>query len=159
NVADSLTAVQSTLHVLDDLGNAGGPWPPDLVSQFTIGLARLETDSFKFREHARAMHIRGDAYFDEWQLHLSQSHEPDLHKNAVGRHQALQDSLGVIQQASQRASEAFKPFLSDLHALRRALEIEATSNASDSTKELIRKASSEGQQVRLELEAIQRELD
>lgn len=158
-VADSLTAVQSTLDVLDDLTRVGGPWPPDLVNQFTISLARLEANSFKLREHARAMHSRGDAYFDEWQLHLSQSREPEVHQLAGERHQALQQNFGIIQQTSQRASEAFKPFLSDLHGLRRALESEATSNASDSTKELIRKARNEGQQVRLELEAIRRELD
>jgi hypothetical protein len=157
-VADSLTAVQSTLDVLDDLGNVGGPWPPDLVNQYTISLTRLETDSFKLREHTRAMHSRGDAYFDEWQLHLSQSHEPEVQQQASERHQALQGSFGIIQQASQRASETFKPFLSDLHALRRALENEPTSTASDSTKELIRKAESEGQRVRTELEAIRREL-
>jgi hypothetical protein len=157
-VAKSLTAVQSALDVLDDLSNVGGPWPPDLVNQFTISLAHLEADSFKLREHARAMHSRGDAYFDEWQLHLSQSREPEVHQLASERHQALQESFGTIQQASQRTGDAFKPFLSDLHALRRALESEATSNASDSTKELIRKAKSEGQQVGLELEAIRREL-
>jgi len=78
---------------------------------------------------------------------------------ASERHHALQDSFGVIQQASQRASEAFKPFLSDLHAVRRGLENEATSNASDSTKELLRKTRNEGQQVRLELETIRRGLD
>jgi hypothetical protein len=71
----------------------------------------------------------------------------------------LRENFGVIQQASQRASVAFKPFLSDLHALRRALENEATSNASDSTKELIRNAKNEGQQVRLELQTIRRGLD
>jgi hypothetical protein len=158
-VSDSLTAVQSTLDALEDLSKVGGPWPPDLVNQFTISLARLEADSFKLREHARAMHSRGDAYFDEWQLHLSQSHEPEVRKQAGEQHQALQQNFGIIQQASQRASEAFKPFLSGIHAVRRALENEATSNASDSTKELIRKARNEGQQVRSELEAIRRGLD
>jgi hypothetical protein len=159
NVTDSLTVVQPMHDVLDDLSNVGGPWPPELLNQFTISLAHLESGSFKVREHARAMHSRGDAYFDEWQLHLSQSREPEVHQLASERHQALQHSFGIIQQASQRAGEAFKPFLSDLHALRRALESEATSNASDSTKELIRKARSEGQKVRSELVAIRRELD
>jgi hypothetical protein len=159
DVVNSLTAVRSTLEVLEDLSKVGDTWPPDLVNQFTISLARLEADSFKLRGHARAMHSRGDAYFDEWQLHLSQSSEPEVRRQAGERHQALQESFGVIQQASQRASETFKPFLSDLHALRRALESEATSNASGSTKELIRKARNDGQQVRLELETIRRGLD
>lgn len=159
NVTDSLAAVQSTLDVLDELGQVSGPWPPDLVNQFTISLAHLEADSFKLREHARAMNSRGDAYFDEWQLHLAQSREPEVRKQAAERHQALQESFGIIQQASQRASEAFKPFRSDLHALRRASESEASSNASDSTKELLRKTRNEGQQVRLELETIRRGLD
>jgi hypothetical protein len=159
NVAASMTAVQSTLDVLDDLSKVGGPCPPDLVNQFTISLARLEADSFKLRGHARAMHSRGDAYFDEWQLHLSQSSEPEVRRQAGEQHQALQESFGMVQQASQRASTAFKPFLSDLHALRRAFESEATSNASNSTKELIRKARDEGQQVRSELDTIRRGLD
>lgn len=159
NVANSLTAVQGLLDVLDDLSKVGGPWPPDLVNQFTISLARLEADSFKLRGHARAMQSRGDAYFDEWQSHLSQSREPEVRKQAGERHEALRENFGVIQQASQRASVAFKPFLSDLHAVRRAFENEATSNASDSTKELILKARNEGQQVRLELETIRRGLD
>jgi hypothetical protein len=159
NVTGSLKAVQSTLEVLDDLSKVSGAWPAEPVNQFTVSLARLKADSFKLREHARAMHSRGDAYFDEWQLHLSQSREPEVHQLASERQQALQDSFGIIQQASQRAGEAFKPFLSDLHALRRAFESEATSNASDSTKELIRKAKNEGLRVRLELAAIRRELD
>jgi len=159
NVADSLTAVQSTLDVLDDLSKVGGPWPPHLVNQFTISLARLEVDSFKLRVHARAMQSRGDAYFDEWQSHLAQSREPAVRKQAGERHDALRENFGVIQQASQRASVAFKPFLSDLHAVRRALESEATSNASNATEELIRKAGNEGHKVRLELETIRRGLD
>src|SRR5690242_2705639 len=75
NVANSLKSVQSTLDVLDDLGKVRGTWPKEPVNQFTIRLARLEGDSFKLREHARAMHSRGDAYFAQWQLHLSQSRE------------------------------------------------------------------------------------
>lgn len=159
NVANSLTAVQSTLDVLDDLSKVGGPWPPDLVNRFTISLARLEADSFKLRGHARAMQSRGGAYFDEWQSHLAQSRQPEVRKQAGEHQEALRENFGVIQQASQRASVAFKPFLSDLHAVRRALESEATSNASDATKELIRKAGNEGEQVRLELETIRRGLD
>jgi hypothetical protein len=159
NVANTLAAVRSTLTVLNDLSKVVGTWPPELLNQFTNSLARLEKDSFKLREHARAMHSRGNAYFDEWQLHLSQSREPEVRKQAGEHHEALQESFGTIQQASQRASDAFKPFLSDLHALRRALENEGTSTAGDSAKELIQRTKKEGEQVRLELEAIRRELD
>jgi len=159
NVTASLNAVQSMLDVLGHLSIVTGPWPPDLVSQFTIGLPRLEADSFKLRAHARAMHSRGDAYFSEWQLHLEQSRDPEVRSQAGEHHQALQDSFGTIRQAAERGSDAFKSFLADLHTLRRALESETSGNASDSTKALARKASGEGLNVRSELETIRRELD
>jgi hypothetical protein len=159
NVTASLNAVQAMLDVLDHLSIVSGPWPPDLVSQFTIRLPRLEADSFKLRAHARAMHSRGDAYFSEWQLHLEQSRDPEVRSQAGEHHQALQDSFGTIQKAAERGGEAFKSFLDDLHTLRRALESEASVSASDSTKALAQKAKEEGLNVRSELETIRRELD
>jgi hypothetical protein len=158
NVTASLNAVQSMLDVLDNLSIVSGSWPPDLVSQFTIALPRLEADSFKLRAHARAMHSRGDAYFSQWQLHLEQSRDPEVRTQAGEHHQALQDSFGRIRQAAERGSEAFKSFLADLHTLRRALENETSGSASDSTKALARKAREEGLNVRSELETIRREL-
>jgi hypothetical protein len=61
NVTDSLSVVQPMHDVLDDLSNVGGPWPPDLLNQFTISLAHLESGSFKLREHARAMQCAAPA--------------------------------------------------------------------------------------------------
>jgi hypothetical protein len=159
NVTISLNAVQSTLERLDVLSKVSGPWPARDVGRFMTDVERLQQDSFKLREHARAMHLRGDAYFEQWQLHLSQSQSPDVRKLAGEHHQALHRDFGEIQRGSQWANESFKRFISELHAVRRALESESSGNASDSTKELIRKARDEGEQVRLELEAIRRTLD
>jgi hypothetical protein len=147
------------LDVLDHISIVTGPWPPDLVSQFTIGLPRLEADSFKLRAHTRAMHSRGDAYFREWQLHLEQSRDPEVRNQAGEHHQALQESFGTIRQAAERGSDAFKSFLGDLHTLQRALENETSDSASDSTKAIARKAKEEGLNVRSELETIRQELD
>jgi hypothetical protein len=157
NVTASLNAVQSTLETLEVLSKVSGPWPAHDVGRFMTDVERLQQDSFKIREHARAMHSRGDAYFEQWQLHLSQSQSSNVRKLAGEHHQALHRDFGEIQQASQRANEAFKPFISELHALRRVLESESSGSAS--TKGLIRKARDEGEQVRLELEAIRRTLD
>jgi len=85
-VAESLTAVQSSLDVLDDLSNVGGPWPPDLVNQFTISLAHLEADSFKLREHARAMHQRV--------LHALVEHGADL--TQLVHHAALANNADAV---------------------------------------------------------------
>jgi hypothetical protein len=159
NVTASLNAVQSTLGTLDVLSKVSGPWPQTVVGRFMKDVERLQQDSFKLREHARAMHSRGDAYFEQWQLHLSQSQSPNVRKLAGEHHKALHRDFAEIQQASQRVNEAFTPFISELHALRRALENESAGNASDSTKELTRKAREEGHHVQLELDAIRQKLD
>jgi len=159
NVTDSLSAVQSMLHALDLLSQLNGLCPPEMLTQFATNVHRLQADSFKLRSHAQAMHSRGNAYFDEWQSHLASADDVEVRKSAGEGRQSLQQSFDSIQQASQQTSEAFKPFISEVRTLRRALESEPSPNANDSTKELIRKAKDDGQKLRQDLEITRRKLE
>ena len=158
-VADPLKAVQSTLHTLEALSELKGPCPPELLTQFSADIKRLQVNSFRLRSHVRAMQSRGDAYFEEWQEHLSGANDPDMRRLAEERGQSLQRSFVRIQHASQQARKSLDAFLSDLRTLRRALEKDPAGNISGSTKELIRKARDDGQQARQDLGGMARELD
>jgi len=159
SVADALNAVQSALHTLEGLSELKGPCPPELLTQFSADIKRLQVDSFKLRSHVRAMQSRGDAYFEEWQEHLSGANDPEVRRLAEERGQSLQRSFVRIQHASQRARKSLDAFLSDIRTLRRALEKAPATNISGSTKELIRKARDDSQQARHDLEGMARELD
>jgi hypothetical protein len=158
-VSDSLNAVQSMCHALEALGNVSGPCPPEVFVQLTTNTHRLHVDSIKFRAHAQAMRSLGDAYFEEWQLHLAGAKDPEVRKLANDRREILLQSFDKIQRGSQQTREDFKPFFLDVRTLRRVLEREPSANVTDSTKELIRKAKDDGQKVLQDLGGIRRELD
>jgi hypothetical protein len=159
NVADSLNAIQSMLNALNALNKVSGAWPSENSNRFMTNVYRLQADSFKVRAHARAMKSRGDAYFEQWQVHLEQARDWDARKFATEERQTLQQSFDRIQQTTERMREAFEPLMLHVHALRRALENESRTNASKSTKDLVQKAREDAQKVWQYLATTGRELD
>ena len=159
NLTDSLNAIQSMLNALNDLNKVSGARPGEISNRFMTNVYRLQADSFKVRAHARAMKSRGDAYFEQWQVHLAQANNPEIRKLAGQQCRTLQNSFDRIQQTSEQMREAFRLLISDVHALRRTLENESSATAGESTKELVQKAWEDAQKVRQYLATIGRELD
>jgi len=158
-VTNALNALEPTLLTLDTLGQLKGPCPPHLRDQLDADIQHLQVDSQEFRAHAQAMQVRGPAYLEEWQEHLTGATDPDLRQLAGERHLELQSNFATIKEGSQQTSEGLKTFLSDVTPLRRALENESATGLSTSTKDLVRKASQDGQQVKRKFERLKRELD
>jgi hypothetical protein len=158
-VTNALNALEPTVLTLDVLGQLKGPCPPQLRAQLDADIQHLEVDSQEFRAQAQAMQVRGPAYFEEWQEHLSGATDPEVRQLAAERPLELQRHFATIKEGSQQTSAGLKTFLSDVTTLRRALESESATELSVSTKDLLQRASQDGQLVKREFEGLERELD
>ena len=155
-VADTLNALEPTLHTLESLQGLKGPCPPQLCDRFNRDTQRLLVDSLNFRAHARAMERRGQPYFEEWQTHLRSTDDRGVPGLATGRRDLSQRDFSMIHEETQQADAKLSTFLADIRALRRALEKESES---DSTKGVIQKSHEDGQSLEQELAGLERELD
>jgi hypothetical protein len=110
------------------------------------------------RARVRAMQLRGDVYFQQWQERFAGAPDPAVRHSANEHRQNLEQSFGTIRDRSKENRETFERFMSDIQTLRRALESNPSSNVTNFTKELIQ-AKNDGQKVRQNLTRIREEWD
>jgi hypothetical protein len=158
NVSDTLKATESMLATLGALNGLNGTCPPELLTQFATNAHRLQVDSFMLRARVRAMQLRGDVYFQQWQERFAGAQDPAVRHSANEHRQGLEHSFGTIRDRSKENREAFERFMSDIQTLRRALESNPSSNVTNFTQELIQ-ARNDGQKVRQSLTRIREEWD
>ena len=139
-VRESLAAVRSTLHSVDQVEALTNPCPAILFEQLAQDVHRLSVDSLKVRAQAHAMRTRGKEYFEQWQANLNRISDPEIRRRAEQRRQELKETFARIHEASQPTREAFHPFLKTVRGLRNQLEKDPASFTSDSSKALLRSA-------------------
>jgi hypothetical protein len=155
---DARHAVQATLVSLNRTASQA-PCPPRVIRAFSNDVQRLEVDSFRLRARARAIRARGQAYFDQWQEHLSGVQDPAARQLAEQRRDRLQEQFARIRAATQQAHAAFQPFLAGLHRLRNGLENDPAIASTAPMKEVIRTTREEGEKVQASLDDILVDLD
>src|SRR5579883_2654538 len=95
--ANSLNSIAPTILTLESLGNLSGSCPPEVLVRMAINIDRVQLDSIRFRAHAAAIQLRGDAYFNEWQRHSAAATESEGGNRARDHHPLSQQSFIEIQ--------------------------------------------------------------
>jgi septal ring factor EnvC (AmiA/AmiB activator) len=78
------------------------------------------------RTRAQWMANDGRKYFESWQKTIDGMANPSLHKKAQKRLNSVQASYGKVEGSLRQAGEKFKPFLSDLGDIQKALATDVT---------------------------------
>jgi hypothetical protein len=158
-VRESGMAIAAMGSALDRVGAQTNRCPAGLVKAFSREVQRLQAESIRVRSRSQAIQARGDAYFQNWQENLASVKDPQVRALADERRPQLQDCFARIKMGSQKAGEAFRPFLAGLRKLQNALETDAGSVGAQSTRELIRSTREQGGKVEQALTGIGQELD
>jgi hypothetical protein len=158
-VFQSQQATAKAMTALDRVANSGQICPPSVVNAYEREVKDFEVRSFTVRAHAQAIVTRGDAYFENWQEHLSNMKKESARKLAEERRPLMLECFHRIKAASSQTRDAFLSFLSGLRRLRGELEHDPGCVATEPTRALIVTTQAEGRQVQQCLDSVQHELD
>ena len=106
--------IDATLVTLNDLIKN----PGDLVAQFkkySSSVNDLESAAKDVQSKVAAMRSKGDDYFKAWDAQTAQIHNEDIKTRNAARKEAVLKQFTQIKMSYTEASEAFKPFMSDLN--------------------------------------------
>ena len=152
-------AVEAVLASLATVGAQSNQCPPEVLTNFSAQVRRLQVESVQVRARTEAMQARGDEYFNHWHKTLERVEDPQMRALVERERPALQESFGKMKSLSREGREAFRPFITSLREVRNALEKDAGSLASESVQASIKTAREKGGEVRDRLIGMQRELD
>jgi septal ring factor EnvC (AmiA/AmiB activator) len=89
----------------------------------------------------------GRRYFTDWQKTVSSIANESLRKKAQKRLDAVQASYGKVEASLQKASDKFKPFLSDLGDIQKALATDVTAGGVKAIRSTVKSANWNHQSV------------
>jgi len=158
-VGKAQNAVQAALTSLAAVGAQSNRSSPEVLTNFSAEVQRLQVGSIQMRARSEAIQARGDAYFEHWNQNLARVKDPEVRALAQQNRPRLQQSFGEIKRLTLEGREAFKPFLSELRHLRTALERDPASLSSTDAQNWISSAREHGQKVEQCLASIKKELD
>jgi len=151
--------VNAVLASLATVSAQSNQCPPNVLTNFTAEVRRLQVESVQARARTEAMQTRGDEYFNHWRETLARVEDPEVRALVEKERPALQESFEKIKSLSREGRQEFQPFIGSLRQVRNALEKDPASLASDSVQGSIKTAREKGGEVRERLMGVQRELD
>jgi hypothetical protein len=101
----------------------------------------------------------GRKYFQDWQTTVSGIANESLRKKAQKRLDTVKKSYDKIEASLQQAGEKFKPFLSDLSDIQKALSTDVTAGGVKALRGTVRSANWNHQFVDKAIKAALKELD
>jgi len=109
----------------------------------TYGAEVARTESAAARTRTRVQWMAGDGrkYFQDWQTTVNGIANESLRKKAQKRLDAVQKSYDRVEVSLQLAGEKFKPFLSDLGDIQKALATDVTAGGVKAIKSTVRSAN------------------
>lgn len=152
-------AIRRALDCLTAVAEQSKQCSPQIVSNLSAEVHRLQVESIQVRARSQAMQARGDAYFERWHENIARVKDPQIRALAEARRPELEESFRKIKTLSLEGREAFNPFLSDLRQLRNALEKEPAAIGAGITRDRIKEAMEYGQHAERCVAAIAHELD
>ncbi len=150
--------VTATLEELNRLMAPGVDLRPQF-EKYKAELAKLEAQAAVARDRANTMKEKGAAFFADWEDQVKSIQNEDIRKEAAERLAKRKKSYDKIIAAMQDARDQFVPFLSDLNDIKKLLDGELTTKSVSTTKNLVRKATRSGADVREALTDVETELD
>jgi gas vesicle protein len=83
----------------------------------------------------------GRKYFQDWQGTVSSITNPSLRKKAQKRLDSARDSYDKVEATLKEASDEFKPFISDLSDIQKALASDVTPGGVDAIRSVVSSAN------------------
>lgn len=110
---------------------------------------------------ARVQWMGGDGrkYFQDWQGTVSSITNPSLRKKAQKRLDAARDGYDHVEAALKEASDEFKPFVSDLADIQKALAADVTPGGVKAIRSVVSSANKNHKAVNESINKAIRELD
>ncbi len=154
--AEQLKATLAALNALT------GQKQGDLRPAFTAyGSEVTKTEAAAAWTRTRVQWMGGDGrkYFQDWQNTVNGIANESLRKKAQKRLDAVQQSYAKVEASLQTASEKFKPFLSDLGDIQKALATDVTAGGVKAIKSTVSSANWNHQFVDKAVKAALKEMD
>jgi len=101
----------------------------------------------------------GRKYFQDWQATVNSIANESLRKKSQKRLDAVQASYNKVEASLQLAGEKFKPFLSDLTDIQKALATDVTAGGVKAIKSTVRSANWNNQYVEKAIKSALQEMD
>lgn len=93
---------------------------------FSVEVTKTESAAVITKDRAHWMATDGQQYFQEWQKSVNEIANPSLQKKSQKRLNTVKASYDKVEASMQLASDKFKPFLSDLSDMQKALASDVT---------------------------------
>jgi len=152
-------AVAAALEALAAVSAQSNRCSPEVLTNFSAEVRRLQVESVQLRARSQAMQIRGDDYFEHWHQRMKRVQDPQVRALAEKNRPLLQQSFAELKRLSREGRETYQPFMAGLRKLRNALENDPTSLATGSAQDRLKNARENGERLEHSLAGIQRELD
>lgn len=143
--------IDATLTNLNDMVTN----PGDLAAQFkkyAASVADLETSAKNVESKVASMRGKGNEYFKAWDTQTAQIKNEDIKQHSASRKAEVQQKFTDIRMNYTRASEQFKPFLSDLKDIQMALATDLTVGGVNSVKGAAEKANKDAVPLKATIE-------
>ena len=145
--------IDTTLTNLNDMVSN----PGDLASQFkkyTASVAELEASAKNVQSKVASMRGKGNEYFKGWDTQTAQIKNDDIKQHSAARKAEVQKKFTDIRTNYTRASEQFKPFLSDLKDIQAALATDLTVGGVNSIKGAAEKVNKDSVPLKATIEEL-----
>jgi hypothetical protein len=119
---------------------------------YTKSVTALDAQAQVIRARADEMKTTGDDFFAQWEADSSTEVSPE-------RRAQLSASYGRIKEDMAEAGMTFTPFLASLKDIQSLLKMDLTVTGINSVGELVKKANSDGAQVKSNIEAVLTQLN
>ncbi len=111
------------------------------------------------KTRAQWMASDGRKYFQDWQNTVNGIANDSLRKKAQKRLDAVKENYDKVEMSLVQASEKFKPFLSDLADIQKALETDVTPGGVKAIRSTVRSANWNHQYVDKSIKSALKEMD
>ena len=107
----------------------------------------------------QSMNTKGGTYFQDWQNKVTEITNPALRNKSQTRLDAVKANYDKVLASLTQASEKFKPFLSDLSDIQKALATDVTSDGVKSIKSTVKSANWNYQYVEKSISTALKEME
>jgi hypothetical protein len=126
---------------------------------FCAQIPRTETEAAHTRTRVQWMAGDGLKYFKDWQDTINGISNESLRKKAQKRMEAVKKSYDKVEASLVQAGEKFRPFLSDLTDIQKALATDVTAGGVKAIKSTVSSANSNLRDVDKAAKAAIKEMD
>jgi hypothetical protein len=151
--------LKATLSALNDLTQQKQGDLRPAYSTFCSEVAKTESAAGWTRTRVQWMAGDGRKYFQDWQSTVNGIANESLKKKAQKRLDAVRKSYDKVEASLMLASDKFKPFLSDLGDIQKALATDVTAGGVKAIKSTVRSANWNHQYVDKAVKSALKEMD